>query len=421
MDQVKYDNAISFLYALQKHGIKLGLENTSRLLSLLGAPQEKFRSVHIAGTNGKGSTSAMIASMLRAAGFRVGLFTSPHLVSFTERIKVNGIEMKESDVVEYTDEIRGVVSNHFSHSPTFFEYVTAMAFLYFERREVEWAVIETGMGGRLDATNVISPSLTVITRIGFDHQEYLGHTLKGIAMEKAGIIKETIPVVSSSQDNEAMEVVEERAREMNSGIYVYGKDFTARIVASDLHGITFDYEGGKILPRLFVPLCGMHQVENASVAVRAIELLMGEDTRQAAITKGLSSTEWPGRLELTQISTACDLLIDGAHNAPASLALAGAVERYYKPFYKKIVLILGVMADKDVEGIIKPLLPLATEVILTAPDYGRAAAPERLLKCALSLGFKESKTAAGVGMAIEMAKELCSSSSPDALDRKSVV
>lgn len=421
MDTKKYDNTIAFLYALQKHGIKLGLENTTRLLSLLGNPQEKFRSVHIAGTNGKGSTSAMIASMLRAARFNVGLFTSPHLVSFTERIRVNGIEIRESDVVAYTDNIRGVVSDHFSHSPTFFEYVTAMAFLYFEREGVEWAVVETGMGGRLDATNVITPSLSVITRIGYDHQEFLGHALREIAMEKAGIIKETIPVVSSAQEMEAMEVIEERSSEMHSRLYVYGKEFSASPVRSDVHGTTFDYKGKGTLPRLFVPLCGMHQIENASLAVKAFELLMGEDTSQEVITKGLFSTEWPGRLELRQISPGCDLLIDGAHNPPASIALSEALEVYYKPFYRRTILILGIMADKDITGIMKPLLPLATEVILTAPDYQRAAAPETLLKCASSLGFRNARTAERVAGALELAKDLCSGSPAGNPPQKSLI
>jgi dihydrofolate synthase / folylpolyglutamate synthase len=421
MDTKKYNDTIAFLYALQKHGIKLGLENTTRLMSFLGNPHEKFRSVHIAGTNGKGSTSAMIASMLQAAHFRVGLFTSPHLVSFTERIRVNGIEIEESDVVAYTDRIRGVVSDHFSHSPTFFEYVTAMAFLYFEREGVELAVVETGMGGRLDATTVITPSLSVITRIGYDHQEFLGHTLREIAMEKAGIIKEGIPVVSSAQAMDAMEVIEERASEMHSRLYVYGKEFRASPVRSDLYGNTFDYEGERILSCLFVPLCGMHQIENASLAVKAFELLMGEDAPHEVITKGLFSTAWPGRLELRQISQDCDLLIDGAHNPPASIALSEALEVYYKPFYRRIILILGIMADKDIEGIMKPLLSLATEVILTAPDYQRAAAPETLLRYASSLGFKDARTAERVSRALEIAKDLCLASPAGDLPQKSLI
>ena len=342
-------------------------------------------------------------------------------MSFTERIRVNSIEIKESDVVAYTDKIRSVVGDHFPHSPTFFEYVTAMAFLYFEREGVEWAVVETGMGGRLDATNVITPSLSVITRIGYDHQEFLGHTLREIATEKAGIIKETIPVVSSAQEMEAMEIIEEKSSEMRSRLYVYGKEFRASPVRSDLHGNTFDYEGERSLSRLFIPLCGIHQIENASVAVKAFELLMGEDTRHEMITKGLSSTEWPGRLELRHISPQCDLLIDGAHNPPASVALSEALEVYYKPFYRRTILILGIMADKDIEGIMKPLLSLATEVILTAPDYQRAAAPETLLRYASSLGFKDARTAERVSRALEIAKELCSASSAGGPPQKSLV
>ncbi|HXX58293.1 MAG TPA: folylpolyglutamate synthase/dihydrofolate synthase family protein [Thermodesulfovibrionales bacterium] len=418
---MNYDDAIAYLYALQKHGIKLGLENTARLLSLLGNPQNSFQSIHVAGTNGKGSTSAMLASMLGAARFRVGLFTSPHLISFTERIKVNGVEIREEEVVELTGEIKDVIERRRKEDasqqtflPTFFEFVTAMAFLFFKRKGIEWAVVETGMGGRLDATNLLLPRVSVITKISLDHREFLGSTLKDIAAEKAGIIKRGIPVVSSMQDGVAIETVRQKALEKEAPLFLYGRDFTARLRNSDLHGISFGYKGNHSFSDLFVPLCGMHQVENASVAVRAFELVEIGDSLPAAVKRGLAGTVWPGRLELLEMGRdSADILIDGAHNPSASQALADSLRRYYRFSYGKIVLILGIMSDKDTEGIMKPLLPIASEIIFTAPGYERAAAPDKLSEEASALGFSGARIAPTMKEAIDLAKRLGSSESSE--------
>jgi dihydrofolate synthase/folylpolyglutamate synthase len=408
---MKYNDAIAYLYALQKHGIKLGLDNTNRLLSLLGNPQYVFKAIHVAGTNGKGSTSAIIASVLRSAGFRVGLFTSPHVVSFTERIRVDNIEIKKQEVVELTREMRSVMERNEKSdiplspypslttagqggaenplSPTFFEFVTAMAFLYFKRTGVQWAVVETGMGGRLDATNILSPAASVITRVCFDHREFLGQTLRAIAGEKAGIIKKGIPAVSSAQEPEALEMIAARASEAGSKLFVYDRDFTSRLVQSDMHGITFAYQGWEQFDNLHVPLCGVHQLENASVAVKTVELIMEKESISLqSIRDGLTHTTWHGRLELIKREGYhYDLLFDGAHNPAAAQALAEALRTYFVPAYEDIILILGIMADKDIEGIMGPLLPIASEVIFTAPAYERAASPEKLAHYARSSGF----------------------------------
>lgn len=424
---MNYNDAVGHLYSLQKFGIKLGLDNPRRLLSLLGNPQESFKSVHVAGTNGKGSTSAMIASVLRTAGFRVGMFTSPHLVSFTERIRVDNVEISEREVVELTNEIREIVSrsqqlavgSQLSNTPskggqcgidqqdflpTFFEFVTAMGFLYFKRKDVDWAVVETGMGGRLDATNVLAPAVSVITNIAYDHREFLGRTLREIAGEKAGVIKEGIPVVSSSQEPEAMEVIREKASEVKTTLFVYGEGFASRVKDSDMKGITFDYEGGERLRDLYVPLCGMHQVENASVAVKAVELIMEKETvSYESLREGLAHTQWQGRLELIKVAGFnCDVLIDGAHNPSASKALSNSLRRYFVPLYEKVILVLGIMADKDTGGIMAPLLPVVSETIFTAPDYERAASPDRLSGEALQMGFA-SKVTHSVKEAIDYA------------------
>lgn len=421
----EYEDSIAYLYGLQKYGIKLGLENTIRLLSLLDNPQSSFRSIHIAGTNGKGSTAAMIASILRAAGFRVGLFTSPHLVSFTERIRVDDVEIREKEVVELTREIRNIIldsqpspvtiqdvnqttaHDHQSFLPTFFEFVTALGFLYFKRKKIEWAVVETGMGGRLDATNILIPAVSVITNISYDHREFLGQTLKEISGEKAGIIKDGIPVVSSAQETGVLEVIAKKAAEMGSNLHVYNKDFFSRPHVIDMHGITFSYEGEERMNNLHISFTGLHQVENASLAIRAIELCMGKGAVTSyAVTEGLSHAQWPGRLELVKNEgRTYDYLIDGAHNPSASRALADSLKKYFIPFYEKVVLVMGVMADKDMEGMIKPLLPLASEIIFTAPEYERAASPVRLAEYASAQGFS-SRVKDSVKASMELAREL---------------
>ncbi|MCJ7483100.1 MAG: Mur ligase family protein, partial [Thermodesulfovibrionales bacterium] len=233
--------SIQYLYNLREHGIKFGLDNISRLVSELGNPHKLFRALHVGGTNGKGSTSAIAASILQAAGFNVGLFTSPHLISFTERIRINGAEITERDVVGLAEEVRDVASRIDDFSPTFFEVVTAMALLYFSRQKIDIAVMEVGMGGRLDATNIISPDVCVITQISYDHMEFLGKTLREIAQEKAGIIKKGIPVVTAHQEPEAMDVIKTKAKENDAELYTYESEFSSVPGREDTSGIHFDY------------------------------------------------------------------------------------------------------------------------------------------------------------------------------------
>jgi len=429
---MSYYGAINYLYGLQKYGIKLGLEKTGMILSQLGNPQMDFRSIHVAGTNGKGSVSAMTASILMAHGFRVGLFTSPHLVSFTERIRINNERISESEVVSLTEEIKSQISHLKSQipEPTFFEFVTAMAFLYFSRNNVDWAVIETGMGGSLDATNVIIPEVSVITKISYDHREFLGETLTDIANEKAGIIKKGIPVVSAGQEREAEEVILTATAENSSPLSIYGRDFCGTLKSCDLHGITFDYHGHELqtpdseLTNLFVPLAGEHQLFNACIATKAAMVAMERAEEQksgraegktselpsfraSALREGLSNTRWHGRLEI--VSDDPVIMIDGAHNPDAAKALSEFARKHLTDY--NIILIMGIMADKDIQGIMSPLLPVASEVIFTAPNYGRAASPQKLAEIALHMGFS-SKVANSVREAIETAKEISQKSAP---------
>ncbi len=413
---MNYPEAINYLYGLQKYGIKLGLERTKIILSALGSPQDKFRSVHIAGTNGKGSVSAMTASILKSHGFKVGLFTSPHLVSFTERIAINGVQITEAEVVRLTEEIMAVIASLDTETFTFFEFVTAMAFLYFSRSEIDWGVIEVGMGGRLDCTNVIIPEASVITRISYDHKEFLGDTLTQIAGEKAGIIKKGVPVIASSQEKEVEDVIVKKALEQSSQLYLYGRDFNGILKKSDINGISFDYidtelkEMNLSSTSLHSPLAGEHQLINSCVAVKTAHVLLRNSTKDPidnifkSISKGLAATRWRGRLEIFSHDPL--IMIDGAHNPDAaeklSLFLKSIISQY------KIILVTGIMSDKDIYGILKPLLPLCSEIIFTSPNYGRAATPEYLKEFATKEGF-QSKICPSVAEALRTAVEIAGS------------
>lgn len=417
-----YNETVDYLYGLQKHGIKLGLKNTERLMSILGEPRNSFRSVHIAGTNGKGSTAAIIASILKESGFKVGMFTSPHLVSFTERIKINNSPISEEDVAELTSYIRKIVAAT-DLKPTFFEFITAIAFYYFACEKVDWAVVEVGMGGRFDATNVILPVVSVITNIGFDHKEFLGQSISEIAFEKAGIIKHAIPVVTAVNNSEALEVIENVAKKTGSEIYIYGKDFKGSLTFIGDRRITFDYtsinhsigyiNNFKDYKNLTLPLSGRHQLYNASLAIRTCETLRhrGFPVTDGAINDGISRLKFGGRLEW--ISQTPSIIIDSAHNPDAAKALADAVKEIFLE-HKKIILIIGIMKDKDIEGVLSPLTQIADTIILTKPEGERAASPERLKEALKKLEKWDNGnsmlnsiiTTNTVDEAIERAKEL---------------
>ncbi len=391
-----YNDTVDYLYGLRRHGIKLGLENPRTLMRILGEPQKSFRSIHIAGTNGKGSTAAIIASVLKENGLRAGLYTSPHLVSFTERIRVNNKEIAEHEVVELTDEIRNIIQRSELQSaegrlnsalnPTFFEFVTAMAFLYFKRKKVDWAVVETGMGGRLDATNVLLPEVNVITNIDLDHNEFLGETRFNIASEKAGIITPLTPAVTGTSHPEALRILEKTAKDYGSELHIYDKDFKSTLIFMDYKHIVFDYTGAassethtnkcREYKNLSLSATGRHQLYNASLAIRVIEILAqrGTPVSDSAVINGLLNVNFDGRLEL--ISQAPLIIIDSAHNPAASRALADTVKELFPA--KNIILIVGIMKDKDIKGILEPLMQVSDTAILTKPKGNRAAPPKKL-------------------------------------------
>jgi len=365
--------AIAWVFDLQKFGIKFGLSSTLDLVARLELPFEDGRYLHIAGTNGKGSVAAMLSAVLTRAGYPVGLFTSPHLVDFRERFRLRDREISAARVLSLINQVRRVVDD--SEPPTFFEFITAMALLYFHQEKAAPIILEAGLGGRLDATNIVQPLVTVITNIGHDHHEHLGSGLLQIAAEKAGIIKPGAPLVTMARQQRVLELFRQRCRELGAPLYLGGVDFAARGGPAG----KFRYTGlFQELSGLSLPLQGRHQYGNAALALAALELLAdrGFPAPEDAIREGLPATRWPGRLE--QVAQDPRIILDGAHNPAAARSLAQTLNR--SRGNGRLILVLGVMADKDVDGILARLLPLAQLVIFTQPRYFRAAATDDLLR-----------------------------------------
>jgi dihydrofolate synthase/folylpolyglutamate synthase len=371
-----YEQALTYLYDLQKYGIKFGLSSTSNLLERLGNPQEHLKAIHIGGTNGKGSTAAMISAILVGAGYRVGLYTSPHLVRFNERYRINDQDAEDAQILSVYERVRDVVNTH--EPPTFFEMTTAMALTLFVEEKVDWTILEVGMGGRLDATNVIKPQVTIITNISLDHQEFLGSTLTRIAWEKAGIVKEGVPVVTAVKQPAALAVIKARCLEAKAPCYRLGRQIKLRSQG----GHRFAYRGLHWrLDNLHSPLAGRHQVINGGTALAGLEVLGQEGHLRLTpeqIGKGLSKTRWAGRLEW--LSKRPPTLLDGAHNNAGMASLRQALQTEYT--YQKLIVVLGIMADKDLRRMLLRLAPLADRLILTRPKYERAAEPESLFAVA---------------------------------------
>ena len=390
----EYQQTLTYLFGLQRFGIKLGLANISALLQDLGNPHKGIVAIHIAGSNGKGSTAAFLASILGQAGYRVGLYTSPHLVDFRERIQINGVPIPAEQVVHLTKKIRKTVErmgkekrlwrrsslqvvlknfNRHKATITFFEFTTAMAFLYFKKAKVDIAVLEAGMGGRLDATNVCHPMLSLITPISLEHRQYLGRTLVEIAGEKAGIIKPGRPLFTSARQPSVLGLFRRKSRELHSPYYAWRQDFGTRKDGPQ----TFRFQGIRHQwPRLCLGLTGSHQQVNAALALAAVEMLatLGFTIEEVHIREGLLQVRWPGRLE--QIGEGPRILLDGAHNPEGTRALRKALQEGFPR--RRLILILGIMADKDIFQMVSRLVPLANILILSRPKMERAAPIEIL-------------------------------------------
>jgi dihydrofolate synthase/folylpolyglutamate synthase len=356
-----YREILAYIYALGRFGMRPGLAKIKTLLNSLGNPQDKMAVVHVAGTNGKGSTAAFLSAILAAGGYQAGLYTSPHLINFTERLKINGVEITEAEIVPLASRVIAAAPPE----TTFFELVTAMAYLHFADKGVGLAVMEVGMGGRFDATNAADGILSVITPVALDHCEHLGDTLSAIALEKAGIIKAGRPVVVSQQAAGVLEVLKEAAGQSGSHLYLDGKDYTSRWDADGLA-----YQGLHCcLSGLSPGIGGSYQATNAGLAICAAELLSqaGFPLQVQALRSGIDGACWPGRMEM--LPGTPRVLLDGAHNPAGSAALAEAVAEIPR---QRLLLVAGIMGDKDLEGILAPLLSLADSLYAVAPSLPRA-------------------------------------------------
>lgn len=395
---MEYREAIEYLHSLtdyEKRRIEryspqtLDLSRVEQLLEMLGNPHRAYPSVHIAGTKGKGSTSAMIASALRAAGYRTALYTSPHLHTFRERIRVGSDLIAKEEVVALVEELRPLIAR--VPGITTFEAITAMAFAYYARKGVEFAVVEVGLGGRLDATNVITPEVSVITSLSLDHTYLLGDTLPQIAAEKAGIIKPGIPVVTAPQKPEALEVLEEVARSRNAPLTVVGRDWTWEDGPRSLNGQFFAArclrdEGNKFAGVYYIPLLGRFQLENATTALAALHILRERGFSRLtldAAREGLRTVEWPGRMEVLNLDPL--VVVDCAHNPYSTEVLREALREWFPG--RKWVVIFGASADKDIAGMLKALQPITDYLIVTRSDHPRAATPVELADLAASVGM----------------------------------
>ena len=437
---LSYKEALDYIYSFTDYEKKsayryapehFDLGRVERLTALLDNPQHRFKAIHIAGTKGKGSTAAMIASILRAAGYKTGLYTSPHLHTFRERIQLDGQLISEEAVADLTGRLQPLISQ--VEDLTTFEIMTALAFLYFAEEGTDLAVLEVGMGGRLDATNIVTPLVAIITSLSYDHTPYLGSTLPLIAREKAGIIKDNAVVVSAPQLSEAMAVIEETCRERGALLFRVGEQWTWQKGETNLEGQSFTVHLNNPTPqppndpmpqppnyptrydflslgshrhRYWIPLLGEHQLANATTAVAVADLLpgLGVNISEEAIARGLHQVCWPGRLEV--LSRAPFLVVDGAHNGDSAHKLAQALRKYFQ--YERLFLIFGASLEKDIDGMLRELLPLVHRVIVTQAQHPRATQVQSLREELLARGcepLSSSDVAEALDCALRLAQE----------------
>lgn len=451
METISYSECLKEMFALGRFGIKLELDTIAGILQRLGSPDKKFCSIHIAGTNGKGSIASYIASILRCSGFKVGLYTSPHLIKFNERFRINGNMVSDEDIVESFLAVKEADSG--DRQATFFEISTAMAFYLFAREGVEWAVVETGMGGRLDATNVLKPAVAVISNLSIEHTEYLGDTLEQIAAEKGGIIKPHTPLVTGVTQESALTVLHDIAKRRSAPVYQYCKEFTTiqkepatessevnsqesspsipdyREVSPYRTGTSFTYRGiNRTWDKIKIGLAGEHQIQNSALALATCELLMEQKIgrlTEESIRKGVASTTWPGRLEY--ILQKPLVLIDGAHNLDAAENLGKYLQKHHshKGHEEKVeppknsgeksslkdssksgtglTMIIGILSDKPYEKMLTHMLPAADRVIFTRAKIDRSLDPKVLRDFAATITDGQIMIIDDVGEAVKYA------------------
>lgn len=401
-----YQESLTYLDGLNQFGIKLGLVRITHLLNLMNNPQHKYKTIHVTGTNGKGSTTMMLASILNNAKIKTGMYTSPHLESYTERMQVNGKNITEQDFADSIAYVSKFVKQMIAEgeeNPTQFEVITAAAFYYFAKVEVEYAVIEVGLGGLLDSTNVLIPEVSVITNVTFEHADCCGGTLAGIAEHKAGIIKDGVPVITAAKD-EALTIIKKVAEQKSADVFVAGEDFESVFENMEGHkqNITFsaDLMGIEII--YVLNLLGEHQVENSSIAIMTALVLANSEKRitSEAIHNALLTVCWPGRFEMVYEENRL-IVLDGAHNLAGATVLRKNLDQYFPD--QELVFLLGILKDKDVEGILNSLVRPENVVVVTQPDSQRAAEPDFIANKVLA---KQVKVADSIENGLQMAKEL---------------
>jgi dihydrofolate synthase/folylpolyglutamate synthase len=405
---VNYEESLAYLANLNKFGINLGLARIEKLLELMDHPERKFKTIHVTGTNGKGSTTAMLTSILTVAGVKTGMYTSPHLVQYTERMSVNGQEIpldQFAQAIEYTSGfVDKIIAHGFDH-PTEFEVLTAAAFHYFAICEVEYAVIEVGLGGLLDSTNVLIPEVSIITNVTLDHTDKCGSTIGEIARHKSGIIKHGVPVVTAAT-GVALDIIKSISQEKSAECYVYEQDFFARFLGIEEHHqeIMMELADAKTIGKFAVNLLGVHQINNSAVAIMAA-IILGKNERRidlSAVEKGLFKVRWPGRFEV--ISGQPTIIIDGAHNPDGARVLRENLDQFYGE--KAIVFLLGILQDKDVKTIVHTLIRFKDKVVVVAPVSERAGKPEAVAR---EIQAEYVETATSISKGLERAKILAGS------------
>jgi dihydrofolate synthase / folylpolyglutamate synthase len=390
-----YEQLLKWAYDLQKFGIKFGLSSTARLLERLGNPECGLKFIHIGGSNGKGSVAAILSGAFTKNGLKVGLYTSPHLVTFEERFKINDEMISRERARQLMALTKEAIDP--TEPPTFFEFTTAMALLLFAQEKTDIAILEVGMGGRLDATNIVEPLVSVITNISLEHQEYLGRTLLEIAGEKAGIIKAGVPLVSAATQPEIIDLFSSKCAQAESPLYLAGREFKMERTGGSLRylGLSHTLEGLK------PGLQGDHQAANAAVALCVSEVLapLGFGWNEKTLLAAIQSPRWPGRFQVLDSSPT--VILDGAHNPGAAETMVNTVKKRFQN--KRIVLVLGIMADKDIPLMLKIFARAADEVVLSRPGYARAADPQTLL-AARPASFPPAEIKVPLAEAIELAR-----------------
>ncbi len=426
MVAMNYQESLEWIHSIGKSaGIRPGLERMKLLLNKMGNPEKRLTCIHIGGTNGKGSTANMLAAVLEATGCRVGLYTSPYLEAFTNRMSINGVDIKPQELVQEVNRLRPLVEE-ISKVPglgsvTEFEVVTALAFRYFASHQPDLVILEVGLGGRYDATNVITPLASVITNVSREHMDYLGDTLQEIAWQKAGIIKPRVPVITAARQEEVLEVIEQVSKSQEAPLIrvVEGEEMErlrekdGKVVAYSQRqvfpqGQQFKYLGcHENFEKLFIPLKGKYQILNATTALAVLDGGLG--VRRYRITperviEGLHKVKWPGRLEV--LNSAPQVVLDGAHNPDAAENLCQAVQEHFS--YDKLVLVLGILKDKDAAPMLKTLLPLAEQVIITLPPVFRGADPQAIAQQARDITDSPVEVYPQISDAVERSLEVSS-------------